>query len=412
MSHKHDPERALFSVRREFGEHGGVAPSICRSSTFTVLHSRTMPEIFQGVHGPDQGGCFLYSRHFNPTVDVLARYLAAMEGTEFAACTASGMAAIAATLLQLCKAGDHIVASGTVYGGTHALMADLIPDMGIETTFVDPADTGAFAAALRSNTKVIYTELLGNPTLKVADIPALASLAHEHGAVLVVDNTFTPLICSPAALGADVVVYSMTKFINGASDVIAGAICANKDFIQRLMDLHTGRVMLLGPTMDPRVAFDLIQRLPHLAIRMREHSRRANTIAVRLAEMGLPVGYPGLASHPEHSRFTSMLNDGFGYGGMLTLDCGTHETAHALMDELQNVEHFGLIAVSLGYFDTLMSCSGSSTSSEIPEEEQRSMGLSPGLLRIAVGYTGTLEDHLAQITRAVEKVGLAARTQD
>ena len=407
----HNPERALVTARREFGEHGGVAPSICRASTFTVLESGTMPEIFSGTQGPDQGGCFLYSRHFNPTVNVLARYLAAMEGSEFAACTASGMAAISATLLQICKQGDHIVSSNTVYGGTHALLADLIPDMGIETTFVDPSDTEAFAKAIGPNTKVFYTELLGNPTLKVADIPALAELAHKHDIKLVVDNTFTPLLFSPKQLGADIVIYSMTKFINGASDVIAGAVCADTEFVGRLMDLHTGRLMLLGATMDPRVAFDLIQRLPHLAIRMREHSRRASAIAHHLANMGLPVGYPGLSSHPQHERFMSMMNEGYGYGGMLTLDCGTNDVANQLMNELQNTEHFGLIAVSLGYFDTLMSCSGSSTSSEIPVNEQRAMGLSSGLLRLAIGYTGVLEDHIEKITRAVSKVGLTTQKQ-
>jgi methionine-gamma-lyase len=406
MSEYHNPERALASTRREFGEHGGVAPSISRSSTFTVLHSDTMPEIFAGQQGPEQGGCFLYSRHFNPTVDILARYLAAMEGTEFAACTASGMSAIAATLLQICKAGDHIVSSHTVYGGTHALIGEVIPEMGIETTFVDPSDADAFAAALRPNTRVIYTELLGNPTLKVADIPALSRLARKHDLTLVVDNTFTPMLCSPAKMGADITVYSMTKFINGASDLIAGAICASKEFVAKLMDLHTGRVMLLGPTMDPRVAFDLIQRLPHLAIRMREHSHRAAALAAKLSELGLDVTYPGLDSHPQHQRFKDMLNEGFGFGGMLAIDCGTHEIAHGLMDELQNVERFGLIAVSLGYFDTLMSCSGSSTSSEISLDEQSEMGLSPGLLRIAVGYTGSLRDHVERLERAVRKVGL------
>ena len=121
-----DPEEAIARVQREFGEHGGVCPSISRSSTFTVMTPETMPEIFKGVRGPDQGGCYLYSRHFNPTVDVLARYLAAMENTEYAICTASGMAAIACTLLQLCRQGDHIVASRTIYGGTHALLADLL----------------------------------------------------------------------------------------------------------------------------------------------------------------------------------------------------------------------------------------------------------------------------------------------
>lgn len=403
---RHNPEQALAETKREFGEHGGVCPSIERSSTFTVMEPGIMPEIFNGLRGPEKDGCFLYSRHFNPTVDVLARYLAAMEGTEFAVCTASGISAISCALLQLCGHGDHIVSSDTVYGGTHALLGELFPSMGISTTFVNPADTEAFEAAITPNTKVIYTEVVGNPTLRVADIRALADIAHRHDILLVVDNTFTPLLVSPAQLGADVVVYSLTKFINGASDVIAGAICCSRDFGFRLMDLHTGRVMLLGPTMDPRVAFDIAQRVPHLALRMREHSRRAQVIAERLVELGTPVCYPGLATHPQHERYREMLNDGFGYGGMLTLDCGTRERAEELMTVLQNEERFGFIAVSLGYFDTLISCSGSSTSSEIAPEDQARMGLSPGLLRVAVGLTGDLDERLAQVERAVRKVGL------
>ncbi len=402
-----DPERALVDIRREFGEHGGVTPSVERSSTFTVMESGTMPEIFGGLRGPEDGsGCYLYSRHFNPTVDVLARSLAAMEGTEWAIGTASGIAAIACTLLQICHQGSHIVASHTVYGGTHALLEQTLPQMGITTTFVDPADTAAFAAAIRPETRLFYTEVMGNPTLNVADIPALAKLAHAHDIKLVVDNTFTPLIVSPAQLGADVVVHSMTKFINGASDCIAGAICSTHDFIYELMDLHTGRVMLLGPTMDARTAFDIFQRLPHLPLRIREHGHRALALAEHLEAIGAPVSYPGLHSHPGHERLRAMMNAGFGFGGLLTLDAGTSERADQLMNTLQNDEHFGLIAVSLGYFDTLMSCSGSSTSSEIDENEQKLMGLSPGLLRVSVGLTGRLEDRLDQVERAVRKVGL------
>lgn len=402
-----NPEQALLEARREFGEHGGVTPSISRSSTFTVMEPSTMPEIFQGIRGPDKGGCFLYSRHFNPTVDVLARYLAAMEGTESAVCTASGMAAISSTLLQLCKIGDHIVSSDSVYGGTHALLDRLFLEMGITTTFVDQAYTAAFENAIEPNTRVIYTETVGNPTLKVADIPALSRLARDRGLILVVDNTFTPLIVTPAKLGADVVVNSMTKFVNGASDMLAGAICADKDFVYELMDLHTGRIMLLGPTMDPRSAFDLIQRLPHLSIRMREHSARAMAIAGKLQELGVQVTYPGLPSHGQHELIKSMINPGFGYGGILTIDCHTKVKAEELLSVLQNQEQFGLIAVSLGYYDTLMSCSSSSTSSEIPPEDQATMGLSPGLVRLSIGITGSLETRLQQIERTVRTVGLA-----
>jgi methionine-gamma-lyase len=401
-----DPEEAIARVQREFGEHGGVCPSISRSSTFTVMTPETMPEIFKGVRGPDQGGCYLYSRHFNPTVDVLARYLAAMENTEYAICTASGMAAIACTLLQLCRQGDHIVASRTIYGGTHALLADLLPNWGINVTFVDPTRAEAFEDAARPETRVYYTETVGNPTLGVADIPALARSAQARGITLVVDNTFTPMVMSPAVMGADIVVYSMTKFINGASDLIAGAICARRSFIRQLMDLHTGRAMLLGPTMDPRAAFDIIQRIPHLAVRMREHGRRAMAIAEHLQTWGLTVTYPGLPAFPQHAQMRAMRNPGYGWGGMLTIDCGTQKKAEAVMDRLQNTERFGFMAVSLGYFDTLMSCSGSSTSSEIDENEQRAMGLSPGLVRLSVGLTGNLEERLNQLQRALQACGL------
>ena len=404
-----NPEQALSETRREFGEHGGVTPSISRSSTFTVMDPEIMPEIFGGIRGPEKGGCFLYSRHFNPTVDILARYLAAMEGTEFAVCTASGMSAIACTLLQLCRKGDHIVSSDTVYGGTHALLEDLLPQFGITTTFVDPSDPSAFERAITSTTRVLFTETVGNPTLKIADIPRLSQLAHAKALSLVVDNTFTPMMISPARLGADVVIYSMTKYINGASDLIAGAICTTKTMVHQLMDLHTGRVMLLGPTMDPRMAYDIIQRLPHLAIRMREHSRRALAICRRLAELGVPVRYPGLPAFEQHQLATELINTGFGYGGMFTIDCGTRRKADQLLNELQNREDFGYIAVSLGYFDTLMSCSGATTSSEISPEAQQQMGLSPGLIRFSIGYTGSLEQRLAQMERAVRKVGLTNR---
>jgi methionine-gamma-lyase len=401
-----NPEQALSQTRREFGEHGGVTPSISRSSTFTVMDPETMPEIFGGVRGPEQGGCFLYSRHFNPTVDILARYLSAMEDTEFAVCTASGMSAISCTLLQLCRAGDHIVSSNTIYGGTHALLKEMLPQFGITTTFVNPADPRAFEKAITPSTRVLYTETVGNPTLKIADIRALSTLAKSRQLSLVVDNTFTPMVISPARLGADVVVYSMTKYINGASDMVAGAVCTTKAMIHQLMDLHTGRIMLLGPTMDPRMAFDVIQRLPHLAIRMREHSRRALAVSSRLEELGVPVVYPGLASFAQHGLASDQINEGFGYGGMFTIDCGTRERADELLDILQNREDFGYIAVSLGYFDTLMSCSGSSTSSEISLEDQRRMGLSPGLIRFSIGYTGSLEKRMEQMERAVRTVGL------
>lgn len=402
-----DPEQAMVETRRVFGEHGGVVPSIERSSTFSVLEPGTMPEIFAGEKTPDSGGCFLYSRHFNPTVNVLARYLSAMEGTEAGICTATGMGAITVAILQICKMGSHLVASNTIYGGTHAFIKEVLPDMGVESTFVDPTDLEAIEAAIQPNTKMIYVEIMGNPKLNIANIPALSKIAKAHNVKLVVDNTFTPVMISAKELGADVVIYSLTKFVNGASDLMGGAVLGQKDFIFELMDLHTGRAMLLGPTMDSRVAFDITQRLPLLPLRMREHSRRTQAIAEVMYEMGVDVCYPGLEHHPQHELLGSMLNESYGFGGLLTVDCVTVEKANQLMSVLQNQEKFGVIAVSLGYYDTLLSCSGSSTSSEISVEEQHDMGLSAGLVRISIGLTGSLKNRIEQMKRALIQVGLA-----
>ncbi len=402
-----DPVQSLSRVRHEFGEHGGVNMSIEASTTYTVMDAGIMPEIFGGRMGPDQGGCYLYGRHFNPTVYVLGRYLAAIEGTEAGYATSSGISAIACALMQLCGPGDEVVASNAIYGGTFALLKEYLPTKtGITVRFVDISNHDEVRAAINDRTRVVYTESISNPTMVVADLPGLADLAHGAGARLVVDNTFSPMLLSPAQHGADIVVHSLTKFIGGCSDIIAGAVCASKEFISELMDLHMGSIMLLGPTMDPRVAFDLSLRLPHLGLRMREHSRRAMYFAEKLEGLGIDVMYPGLASHPQHALLMSMLNDGFGFGGLFAIDLGTTDRAFAFMNHLQKEEGFGFLAVSLGYFDSLMSCSASSTSSELTPEELVEAGIKPGLVRVSLGYTGTLEDRWAQFERALRVVSM------
>jgi methionine-gamma-lyase len=401
-----NPIEDLAHLRHEFGEHGGVNMSIEASSTFTVIDPETMPALFQGRAGPDKG-CYLYGRHFNPTVYNLGRQMAALAGTEAAYCTASGMAAISGVILCLCNAGDEIVASNAIYGGSYALLHDFLPaKSGITTHFVDITDADAVANAVTDKTRLIFTESISNPTLRLANIPRLSAIAKRHGISVVVDNTFSPLILSPAALGADIVVHSITKYISGASDVIAGAICGSEEFIEALMDLHMGPLMLLGPTMDPHVASDISLRIPHLPLRMKAHSERALAITSRLAEIGLKVCYPGLPDHADHALFKELHCDEYGYGGVFTLDVGNEETASALMSCLQNEQRFGYLAVSLGYFDTLMSCSGSSTSSELSDEDKDSAGISPGLLRISIGYTGTLEQRWTQLLEALQSVGL------
>ncbi len=404
---KFDPVESLAELRHEFGEHGGVNMSIETSCTFTVLEAETMPKLFRGEVGPETADIYLYSRHYNPTVCVLSREIAAIEGTEAAYCTSSGMSAISAVIMQLCSPGDHVVAGDTLYGGTFALLHDFLPTKAnVETTFVGIADLEAVEAAFTNRTKLLYIESMSNPTLIVADIPRLAEIAHRHNAKLVVDNTFSPMVLSPAKLGADIVAYSLTKFVNGSADIIAGAICSDKDLIHQLIDLHSGSMMLLGPTMDPRIAFEISMRLPHLGIRMAEHSHRALTYSERLEKLGISVVYPGLPSHPQYELLKGMANEGFGFGGMFCIDMGTRERAYELMELLQNENRFGYIAVSLGYYDTLMSCSASSTSSELSPEDQSQAGISPGLVRFSTGYTGSLQQRWSQLENALRTLGV------
>ncbi|NIM61054.1 MAG: aminotransferase class V-fold PLP-dependent enzyme [Acidobacteria bacterium] len=408
---KFDPIRSLADMRHEFGEHGGVNMSIETSTTYTVMDPATMPEIFRGQRSPDHGGCYLYGRHFNPTVYVLGRQIAALEGAEAGYCTASGMGAISATIHQLCNAGDHIVSSDTVYGGTFALFHEYMPaKSGIDVTFVNASDLDAVAAAINEYTRVLYVETLANPTLRVADIPALSRLARANGIKLVVDNTFSPLIVSPIQLGADVVIHSLTKFMNGASDIVAGSISGTTEFVTSLMDLHQGSLMLLGPTLDPRVAYDISMRLPHLGLRIAEHSHRALEFAHRLQDMGIRTIYPGLRNHPDHDLLKEIGNEAYGAGGVFCIDMKVRGRAYELMDRLQNKQGFGYMAVSLGYFDTLMSTPASSTSSEIPDEHRDSVGISPGLVRMSIGYTGTLEQRWQQLATVLQEMGVAAVT--
>jgi methionine-gamma-lyase len=403
-----DPAESFASMRHEFGEHGGVNMSIEASTTFTVMHAHTMPEIFRGQRGPERGGCYLYGRHFNPTVYVLGRQIAAIEGAAAGYAASSGLGAISATILQVCNQGDHIVAGHTIYGGTFAFLKEYLPlKAGITTTFVPAHNLEAVARAITPRTRAIYVETVSNPTLRVADIPRLAGIARARGVRLIVDNTFTPMIVSPIQLGADIVVHSLTKFMNGASDIIGGAVVGSSEFISSMMDLHTGSLMLLGPTMDPRVAFEVSMRLPHLGLRMVEHGRRALFFAQKLRERGLPVTYPGLPDHPDHTLLAGMMNEGYGMGGILTLDLGTEARAEALMETLQNDKRFGYMAVSLGYFDTLMSCSAASTSSELGPDDLKAAGIQPGLVRMSLGITGSLEQRWKQFDGALRSLGIA-----
>ena len=369
-----------------FGEFGGVNPSISDSSTYTFLSAKTMFDTFEG----NTEGCYLYSRHSSPSNLYLGEALAALEGTESANVYASGMGAITSVILQLCDAGDHIVSSRTIYGGTYAFMKNFLKKFNIKTSFVDTTSIKAVEKAITEHTKMIYCEAVSNPLLEVADIEALAKLAKKHNLPLVVDNTFSPLTIAPAKLGADIIIHSLTKFINGTSDCVAGVVCGTADFCLSLKDVNSGAGMLLGSTLDSLRAASILKNMRTLHIRMKQHSANAFYLAKKFQEDGLTVSYPGLSNHPGHEAMTKQMNHEYGYGGLLTLNVGSLENANSLM-ELMQAEKLGYLAVSLGFYKTLFSAPGTSTSSEIPVEEQKEMGLSEGLIRFSIGLDNNIE---------------------
>lgn len=393
-----DPSLNIFDLK-QFGEYGDVNPSVTDSATYTFMQAKTMTDTFHG----EAEGCFLYSRHWNPSNKYLADALAAMDGTEAAWVTASGMAAITTALLQLCKSGDHIVSSMTTYGGTFAFMQNWLPRFNIEVSFVDITDLAAVKAAIKPNTKVVYTETMTNPLLQISDLPELSKISKTAGAKLVVDNTFTPMIVAPYQHGADIVVYSMTKFINGKNDCVGGAICASQAFINELIDVNNGTAMLLGPVLDPFRSSSILKNLHTLHIRMKQHSYNAMYLAEKFKAYGLKFNYPGLPTHKGYAVLTQMLNPQFGYGGMISIDMETADRANTLMEKMEAAD-VGYLAVSLGYFKTLFSNSGKSTSSEVPEEVQKEMGLSEGLVRFSVGLDNDIENTWQRIKKCLEEM--------
>lgn len=390
-----------------FGEFGGVNPSISDSSTYTFLSAKTMFDTFEG----NAEGCYLYSRHSSPSNLYLGQALAAMEGTETANVAASGMGAITSALLQLCQHGDHIVSSRTIYGGTYAFMKNFLPRLGIATTFADTTKLEAIEAAITPNTKVLFCETVSNPLLEIADIKGLSKIAKKYNLQLVVDNSFSPLSVSPAKLGADVVIHSLTKFINGSSDTVGGVACGTQAFIDALRNVNNGAAMLLGPTMDSLRAASIMKNLRTLHIRIKQHSHNAMYLAQRFEKDGLKTVYPGLKSHPGHELYKNMINPEYGFGGMMTVDVGNIDKANELMELMQH-RNLGYLAVSLGFYKTLFSAPGTSTSSEIPLEEQKAMGLTDGLIRFSVGLDNDIERTYRMMKNCMEELGIVKSIAD
>jgi len=351
-----------------------VAPPLVQTSSFAVGSMEDMDRLFE----PGESG-YVYSRLANPTVAALEAAVADLEGAEQGMAFTSGMAAVHAAATGLLSAGDHVVAPASVYGGSYALFAQILPRFGIETTFVQNRDLDAWQAALRDTTRVLWAETLSNPTLEVVDLRALAELAHKNNARLVVDSTFaTPYLNRPLELGADVVVHSASKYLGGHGDLLGGLILSDASAMNEIRP-HAVEV---GGGMAPFVAWLVLRGLKTLSLRMQRHCSSALQIARALQDHDqvTRVFYPGLAGHPDHARAAAVLEHGF--GGMVSIEVqGGLPQAKSVMDKLQ----IFLRAGSLGDAHSLALLPALTSHRKLGPEALAKAGISDGLIRLSVG---------------------------
>ena len=358
-------------------EHRAVVPPIYQTSTFKFDSVEHGAGLFAG--GNDRGEGFIYTRLGNPTVRALEQALAELEGGFMGLACASGMAAIHTTFAAFLKTGDHVVCSESVYGPVTSLLNGMFAKLGVETTFVDSSDLAALKAAIRKDTAVVHIETPGNPTLAVTDLAAAAELAHAAGARLTVDNTFlSPVLQRPLELGADVVVHSLTKFLNGHADVVGGAIIPRTEADWKLL---RPALNLAGGTLAPHDAFLVHRGLKTLSLRMARHCETAQRVAERLEQHPAVawVRYPGLASDPGYAVSKKQASGG---GGVISFELkGGLEAGRALMEGVTLAQ----LAVSLGGVETLIQHPASMTHASMKPELRRQAGITDGLVRLSVG---------------------------
>ncbi|MCB1733749.1 MAG: O-succinylhomoserine sulfhydrylase [Gammaproteobacteria bacterium] len=339
----------------------------------------------------------IYSRFTNPTVRTFEQRLAALEGGEACVATASGMAAILATCLGLLKAGDHIVSSRSIFGTTSVLFTNFMAKFGVGTTFVPLADTTAWAAAMQPNTRLMFLETPSNPLGEIGDIAALAEIAHAHGALLAVDNVYaTPVLQRPLAMGADIVIHSATKYIDGQGRALGGAVIGDAERVGK--DVF-GVVRTAGPSMAAFNAWVFLKGLETLNLRMRAHSAAALDLAQWLeAQPGVKrVYYPGLASHPQHALATRQLQGGF--GGVLSFEVGEgREDAWEVIDSTRLMS----ITANLGDTKTTITHPATTTHGRLTAEQKLAAGIGENLIRVSVGLED-VADLKADLARGLGK---------
>ena len=362
---------------------GAVAVPIYQTSTYV-----------QEALGKHKG--YEYGRTQNPTRSALEENVAVLEAGVGACAFASGMAAITA-VSTFVKAGDHVVCSNLTYGGTYRYFTKIQARYGVEFTFVDTADADAVRRSMRANTKMLHLETPTNPMMTLCDIPLLSRIAHERGALVVVDNTFaSPYLQRPLELGADFAVHSTTKFLNGHSDSVGGvAVVKDPAHLEWLSFVQNSS----GAILSPFDSWLVLRGIKTLVVRMERHETNAREIARYLAEHPKvkKTYYPGLPDHPQHELARRQMK---GFGGMISFDVGSHQAAQALLARVRLCS----LGESLGGVETLISHPATMTHGSIPEEEREKLGITMGLVRLSVGIED-VEDLVADLSQALEAVG-------
>ncbi|HVD13222.1 MAG TPA: aminotransferase class I/II-fold pyridoxal phosphate-dependent enzyme [Actinomycetota bacterium] len=382
--------RAVHGVRGELPAERPLAMPIWQTSAFSFDDAEHYAHT---LRQPREG--FVYTRYENPTTAALEATVAGLEGAAQGMAAASGMGAISAVLLSLAGAGDHLVVQRALYGGTYSLLTTIAARLGVAVSLVDTADLGEVEAAIRPATRAVYAETIANPTMTVADLPALAKLTVAHGVPLVVDNTVaSPYLCRPIEHGATVVVHSATKYLSGHNDVIGGlALFADPDLHRRAW--HT--MIDLGASADPFAAWLVLRGVKTLALRMERHSANAAAVAGLLAghQKVTRVYWPGLPDHPSHEVAGRVLD---GYGGFLAFDLGGGRAAGRRFTEATRL---ALLAPSLGGAETLVSHPASTTHRQLDAAALAAAGIGEGMVRVSVGLEDA-DDLIEDFTNALE----------
>ncbi len=377
------------SRRSQYGE---MAEAIFLTQGFVYPDAESAEQRFVQA-GEDE---FIYARYGNPTTRMFEERIAALEGTEDAFATASGMAAVSGALMSLLRAGDHVVSSRALFGSCLYVLEEVLRKFGVKVTFVDGADLAAWRAAVTPGTKAVFFESMSNPTLELVDIRGVAEIAHAAGAIVIADNVFaTPIFSRAVDQGADVVVYSTTKHIDGQGRALGGVVCASREFIRKTLEpfmKHTGGAM------SPFTAWIMLNGMATLDLRVRASAASAQKIAETLSDWSQisRVIYPGLPSHPQHALAMEQMGNG---GTLVTFEVkGGKEAAFRFCNALK----IALISNNLGDAKTIATHPATTTHQRLPQDQKDALGITPGLIRLSVGLEDA-DDLIADLAQALER---------